>query len=191
VIVSLFSGYAFARWRFVASRTMFLGVVATLSLPLLAVLIPLFKWTADLGLLDTYPPIVLLGVSASLPLAVWIMRSFVAALPLDIEEAARLDGASQGRILWYVVLPLLGPAVAAVAIIVFLATWSAFLVPVFFTQTSATQPLTVFIPNLVAKQAENIGIQAAAACLAMLVPICVVLALHKYLVGGLLRGAYR
>jgi multiple sugar transport system permease protein len=189
VVVALFGGYAFARWRFAGSRALFLTVVATLSLPLLAVLIPLYRWAADLGILDTFTPIILLAVAASLPLAVWIMRSFVAALPPDIEAAARIDGAGEVRILWHIVLPLLRPAVAAVGIIVFLTSWSAFLVPVFFTQTSKTQPLTVFVPNLVAKTSQNIGLQAAAACLAMLVPIVVVVLLHRFLVSGLLRGA--
>jgi multiple sugar transport system permease protein len=191
VFVALLGGYAFARWRFAGSRTLFLIIVATLSLPLLAVLIPLFKWTAQLGLLDTYPPIVLLAVSASLPLALWIMRSFVASLPVDIESAARLDGASELRVLWHIVLPLLGPAVAAVGIIVFLSAWSAFLVPVFFSSSTNTQPLTVFIPNLVTKQAANLGPQAAAACLSMAFPILVVVLLHRYLISGLIRGASR
>jgi multiple sugar transport system permease protein len=191
VIVALFGGYAFARWRFAGSRILFLTVVATLSLPLLAVLIPLYKWTADLGALDTYPPVILLNVATSLPLAVWIMRSFVAALPQDLEAAARLDGASEVRILWSIVLPLIRPAIAAVGIIVFLTSWSAFLAPVLFTQTSQSQPVTVFVPNLVAKTAQNIGLQAAAACLAMLAPIVVVVLLHRYLVSGLLRGAHR
>jgi multiple sugar transport system permease protein len=190
-VVALFSGYAFGRWTFFGSKSLFLLVVATLSLPLLAVLLPLFKWTSELHLINTFPPLILLALSASLPLAVWIMRSFVTSLPPDLEGAARIDGASEFRLLRSIVLPLLGPAVAAVAIIVFLTTWSAFLVPVFFTQTSATQPLTIFVPNLAAKNAENIGVQAAAACLALLVPVTVVVLLHRYIVGGLLRGAYR
>ena len=74
-------------------------------------------------------------------------RSFVASLPVDIESAARLDGATELRVLWHIVLPLLGPAVAAVGIIVFLSAWSAFLVPVFFSSSTNTQPLTVFIPT--------------------------------------------
>ncbi len=189
VVIALFGGYAFARWRFIGSRTLFLTVVATLSLPLLAVLVPLYRWSADLGVLDTFLPLILIAVSASLPLGVWIMRSFVAALPQDIEAAARLDGAGEVTILWRIVFPLLRPAIAAVGIIVFLTTWSAFLVPVLFSQTSRTQPLTVFVPNLVAKTAQNIGLQAAAACLAMLAPIVVVVLLHRYLVSGLLRGA--
>ncbi len=191
VIVALFGGYAFARWRFVGSRILFLTVVATLSLPLLAVLIPLYKWTAELGALDTFPPVILLNVAASLPLAVWIMRSFVAALPQDLEAAARIDGASEVRILWSIVLPLIRPAIAAVGIIVFLTSWSAFLVPVLLTQTSRSQPVTVFVPNLVAKTAQNIGLQAAAACLAMLAPIVVVVLLHRHLVSGLLKGAQK
>ena len=104
-VVALFSGYAFGRWTFFGSKSLFLLVVATLSLPLLAVLLPLFKWTSELHLINTFPPLILLALSASLPLAVWIMRSFVTSLPPDLEGAARIDGASEFRLLRDIVLP--------------------------------------------------------------------------------------
>jgi multiple sugar transport system permease protein len=191
VFVSLLGGYAFARWKFVGSRSMFLVIMATLSIPLLAVLIPLYRWTAELGLLDSYPPIILLAIVANLPLGLWIVRSFVASLPQEIEAAARLDGANEPRILWSIILPLLGPAVVAVAIITFLTAWSAFLVPLFFSQSPATRPLTIFIANLATKEVRDLGLEAAAACLSMAAPIVLVVALHRYLTSGLLRGAFK
>ncbi len=191
VLVSLLGGYAFARWKFVGSRSAFLMIIATLSIPLLAVLIPLYRWTADLDLLDSYSPIIVLAISANLPLGLWIMRSFVASLPQEIEAAARLDGASEARILWSIIRPLLGPAVAAVAIITFLAAWSAFLVPLFFSQSPATRPLTIFIANLATKEVKDLGLEAAAACMSMAAPIALIVGLHRYVTSGLLRGAFK
>ena len=191
VLVSLLGGYAFARWKFVGSRSAFLMIIATLSIPLLAVLIPLYRWTADLNLLDSYSPIIVLAISANLPLGLWIMRSFVASLPQEIEAAARLDGANEARILWSIIRPLLGPAVAAVAIITFLAAWSAFLVPLFFSQSPATRPLTIFIANLATKEVKDLGLEAAAACLSMAAPIALIVGLHRYVTSGLLKGAFK
>ena len=170
---------------------MFLMIMATLSLPLLAVLIPLYRWTAQLDLLDSYPPIILLAIVANLPLGLWIVRSFVASLPREIEAAARLDGANEPRILWSIILPLLGPAVVAVATITFLTAWSAFLVPLFFSQSPATRPLTIFIANLATKEVRDLGLEAAAACLSMAAPIALVVGLHRYLTSGLLKGAFK
>ena len=119
------------------------------------------------------------------------MRSFVASLPQEIEAAARLDGASEARILWSIIRPLLGPAVAAVAIITFLAAWSAFLVPLFFSQSPATRPLTIFIANLATKEVKDLGLEAAAACMSMAAPIALIVGLHRYVTSGLLRGAFK
>jgi multiple sugar transport system permease protein len=191
VLIALLAGYAFARWRFAGSRIMFIAILGTLSVPLLAVLLPIYHTTAQLGLMDTYPPIVLLAITTTLPVAVWLMRSFVAALPRDLESAARLDGAGEMRLLWDIVLPLLRPAVAAVAIIVFLTSWSAFLAPLLFSSSMNTQPITVLIPNFVTKNSTDLGLQAAAGCIAMLPPIALVLGLRRFLVSGLLRGAIK
>jgi multiple sugar transport system permease protein len=191
VFVAVLGGYAFARWRFVGSRTMFIVIIGTMSVPLLAVLLPLFRMTASLGLMDTYTPIIVLGLTTTLPVAIWIMRSFVAALPADIESAARLDGAGEARILWNIIFPLLRPAITAVAIIVFLTAWSAFLAPLLFSQSSNTQPLTVLIPNFVTRYNSDLGLQGAAGVVAMFPPILLVLCLHRFLVSGLLRGAFK
>lgn len=191
LLISLLGGYAFARWTFAGSRVMFIAIIGTLSVPLLAVLLPLFRMTAKLGLMDTHTPIIVLGVTTSLPIAIWIMRSFVASLPADIESAARLDGANEARILWNIILPLLKPAITSVGIIVFLTSWSAFIAPLLFGQSSASQPLTVLIPTFVTKNSIDLGLQAAAGCMAILPPILLILGLHRFLVTGLLQGAVK
>ncbi len=191
LLIALLGGYAFARWTFAGSRIMFVTIIGTLSVPLLAVLLPIFRMTAKLGLMDTHTPIIILGVTTSLPIAIWIMRSFVASLPADIESAARLDGANEARILWNIILPLLKPAITSVGIIVFLTSWSAFIAPLLFGQSSATQPLTVLIPTFVTKNSVDLGLQAAAGCMAILPPILLILGLHRFLVSGLLQGAVK
>ena len=191
VFVALLGGYAFARWRFAGSRTLFLIIVATLVVATARRAYPTVQVDGAARLFGHLPadrPACSVRVAAARAVDHAQLRGLA---PVDIESAARLDGASELRVLWHIVLPLLGPAVAAVGIIVFLSAWSAFLVPVFFSSSTNTQPLTVFIPNLVTKQAANLGPQAAAACLSMAFPILVVVLLHRYLISGLIRGASR
>lgn len=189
VAFALLASYAFARWRFRGSSALFLVILGTLALPVYAVIIPLFQFATRLHQVDTYQAIVLINISSSLPLAVWILRSHIASLPADIENAAKLDGAPSRTILWKIVAPLIGPGMAAAAVIVFLTTWAAFLIPLTLAPTIHTEPLTVLIPQYTTRFSQNYGLQAAAGIIALLPPATVVVWLNRYLLRGLLRGA--
>lgn len=189
VIIALLAAYAFARWRFRFSSALFLVILGTLSLPVYAVIIPVFQFASDLQQVDTYQVIVLINMSASLPLAVWILRSHIASLPADIEHAAALDGARPVTILRKIVAPLIGPGVAAASVITFLTTWAAFLIPLTLASTAQTEPLTVIIPQYTTRYSQEYGVQAAAGMLALVPPIIVVIWLNRYLLKGLLTGA--
>lgn len=190
-IVSLAAGYAFARWRSAGLGLGFAMILGTIGVPLLAVLLPLYKAAAKWGLMDTHIPMIVLGMTTTLAISTWVMRSFAATLPSDIEAAARIDGAGTGRVILSIILPLLRPALTAVSIIVFLTTWGLFLPPLMFSQSMDTQPLVVLIPNFVTKASADLGLQSAAGILAILPPMVLVIALHRYLLGGLLRGAVK
>jgi multiple sugar transport system permease protein len=185
VFVALLAAFAFVRIRFFGSKLIFLVVLGTLALPGYAVIIPLFQMASQLHQVDTYQSIVLVNVSASLPLAVWILRSHIAAMPAEIEQAARIDGAPTRVILAKIVAPLIAPGVAAASVVVLLTAWSSFLVPLVLSSTYRTLPVTVVIPQYVTKFGEEFGLQAAAGILALLPPVAVVLWLNRYLVLGL------
>lgn len=185
VFVALLASYAFVRLRFRGSSVFFLIVLGTLALPGYAVIIPLFQLASGTHQVDTYQAIILVNVSAILPLAVWILRSHIAAIPAEIEHAARIDGASTWTVLRKIVAPLIAPGVAAASVVVFLSAWSAFLVPLVLSSTAHTSPVTVVIPQYVTKYGQEYGLQAAAGILALAPPVAVVLWLNRYLIRGL------
>jgi len=185
VLVALLAAYAFVRLPFRGSTALYLIVLGSLALPGYAVIIPLFQLATGVHQVDTYQAIVLVNVSAILPLAMWILRSHIAAMPVEIEQAARLDGASTWTVLSRIIAPVIAPGVAAAAVVVFLSTWSAFLVPLVLSSTAHTEPVTVVIPQYVTKYGQEYGLQAAAGILALAPPVVVVLWLNRYLVRGL------
>ncbi len=191
VVVALLAAYPFARSAFRGSRVLFLIILGTFALPVYAVLIPLFQLISHLHQDDTYQAIVAINVSATLPLAIWLLRSHIAALPPDIENAARIDGAAPFAVLRRIVLPLIAPGVAATGVIVFLTSWAAYLIPLAFAPTLRTEPLTVLIPQYASRYAQDYGLQAAAGVLALVPPAIVVIWLNRHLMRGLLTGALK
>jgi multiple sugar transport system permease protein len=143
----------------------------------------------SLKLIDTYTGVTLIYISAFLPLALWLMRSVYQAMPISLEEAAWLDGASKIYTLVRIVLPLAAPGLIASAILTFLNAWGQFMVPLVFSPTLKTKPLTVLIPEFVTRNYVDYGLMNAAGILAIIPPVLLVLFLNRYLVQGLMAGA--
>ena len=190
VVISALGGYAFTRLNFPGRKALFIAVVATLAIPGYAVLIPLYRLMIGMHLVDTFLGITLIYVSAFLPLSLWLMRSVFESLPISLEEAAQLDGASRLRIFFTIVIPLVGPGLTAAAILTFLGAWGQYLVPLIFSPT-ATKPLTVLIPEFATKNFIDYGHITASGSIAIVVPALVVIFLNRYLVTGLLAGSVK
>jgi multiple sugar transport system permease protein len=190
VAISAMGGYAFTRLTFPGRRVLFVATVATLAIPGYAVLIPLYRLMIGLHMVDTVTGITLIYISAFLPLALWLLRSVFESLPVSLEEAAQLDGASRLVIFFQIVLPLAAPGLTAAAILTFLGAWGQYLVPLIFSPT-LTKPLTVLIPEFATKNFIDYGLITAAGSIAIIVPALVVIFLNRYLVSGLLAGAVK
>lgn len=189
LLIALPASYAFARVRFRGSTAALSIITATIAIPLYLVLIPLFRLGATTGQLNTRQGVIIVLVSASLPLAIWILRSHIATLPPDLEDAAKLDRANTFVIVRSIIGPLIAPGLVAVAVIVFLAAWGAFMIPLVYAGTTSAQPLTVVIPTFATQFTSQYGIQAAAGLVGVLPPLLLVLVLRRYLVAGLIMGA--
>ena len=189
VIAAAFGAWAFVRLRFPARDLTFVLIVATLGVPAYTVMIPLYRMMIAAGLVDTYLGVTLIYVSAFLPLALWLMRSVYQAMPLSLEEAAWLDGASRLYTLVFIVLPLAGPGLVATAILTFLSAWGQFMVPLVFSPTLNTKPLTVLIPEFVTRNYVDYGLMNAAGIVAIVPPVLLVIFLNRFLVQGLMAGA--
>lgn len=189
VILAAFGAWAFVRLPFPGKNLLFIAVVATLAIPAYTVMIPLYRLMIAARLIDTYAGVTLIYVSAFLPLALWLMRLVYQAMPLSLEEAAWLDGASKLRAFVQVVLPLAGPGLVACGILTFLSAWGQFMVPLVFSPTLATKPLTVLIPEFVTRNYVDYGLMNAAGMVAIVPPMILVLFLNRFLVQGLMAGA--
>lgn len=189
VAVASIAAYAVVRLRFPGRQLVFMAIVATIAVPGYTVLIPLYRIMVAANLIDTYTGVILIYVSAFLPLAMWLMRSVYESLPLSLEEAAYVDGAGRLYTFFRIVLPLTAPGLVAAAILTFLGAWGQFSVPLIFSTTMATKPLTVLIPEFATKNNIDYGLINAAGVIAMVPPALIVVFLNRFLMRGLMAGA--
>jgi len=189
VVIAAFGAYAFVRMPFAGTGILFAIIVATMAIPAYTVMIPLYRLMITLNWIDTYTGVILIYVSAFLPLALWLMRSIYQSLSPSLEEAAFLDGASRTYTFIHIVLPIAMPGLIAAAILTFLNAWGQFMVPLVFSPTLATKPLTVLIPEFVTRNYIDYGLMNAAGIIAIVPPVLIVVFLNRFLVSGLTAGA--
>lgn len=189
--VATLAAYALARSpRFGGRRPLEVGLVLVRAVPAIVLMVPLFQLTSRLGLYDSHLTLIVMIAAVNLPFATWLMASFVGQVPVALEQAAAVDGASPGRVLWHVVLPLLRPGLAATTILVALLAWNEFLIPVMLAGTGA-KTLPVYVSGFVAARNLDWGPMAAASTVAIL-PIAVLTVLaQRSLVAGLQAGAVK
>ena len=142
LVTAAMAGYGFARIKFRGSRLLFVLFLATQMIPMQVTLIPFYFLMAKLGWVDSHLSLIIPAALAN-PFAVFLMRQFVLSLPIELEEAALVDGAGRWRIFWSIILPNLRPGLGALAIIVALGTWNNFLLPLVLmnSQENFTVPL--------------------------------------------------
>lgn len=191
VVLATLAAYAFARMRFRGGKILFYAVLATMAFPAYTTLIPIYRILSMFGLVNTYTGIVLVYVSGFLPLATWILYNYMSSLPVAIEEAGTMDGASRMKILWHIVIPLALPGIISTAIITFLFAWGQFLFPLVLSSDLSTQPLTVVIAALQGRHVVPFSLLSAAGIIAIAVPAAIALILNKYIVSGLLAGSVK
>ena len=191
VVLATLAAYAFARMTFRGRKVLFYVVLVTMAFPAYTTLIPLYQIMTSLGLVNTYTGIILVYVSGFLPLATWILYNYMSSLPIALEEAGNIDGASRMQVLWHVVLPLARPGVISTAIITFLFAWGQFLFPLVLSSDLSTQPLTVVIASLQGRHLVPYTLLSAAGIVALAVPAAIALVLNRYIVSGLLAGSVK
>jgi multiple sugar transport system permease protein len=183
--------YALARLPVPGKNALLLGVVACTAFPQITTVGPLFVALRALGLRDTWLALVLADTSFALPLVLWLLSGFVREIPIDVEEAASIDGAGRAGVLLRVVLPLMAPGLVSAALLVFLMAWNEFLFAFTFTATEASRTVPVALALFPGIFEVPWGDIAAASMLASLPPIVIVVALQRWLVRGLTAGALR
>jgi multiple sugar transport system permease protein len=191
--IGAFAAYALARLRF-RGKALVLGAVLALAVfPPIALLTPLFKLFTDLSWIDRYQSMIIPDISFTLPLTIWILYSFFREMPWELEQAAKVDGATPGQAFRKVILPLAAPGVFTAAILVFIYAWNEFMIGYAMTQTYAAKPVTVAIATFTGAlgMQQPFGTQMAAGVIVTIPLVILVLAFQRRIVAGLTAGGVK
>jgi multiple sugar transport system permease protein len=194
-VICLFFGsitaYAIARLRFRLKSTVMTLILAISFFPAVAIIAPLFIQFSQTGLIDTYASVIITDVVFALPLTIWLLVAFFRELPVDLEDAAKVDGATTIQAFRKVIVPLAAPGVFTTAILTFIFAWNEFLFANTFLFDESTQPVTVVIPNFATIYTVDYGAQAAASVIVTVPLVIMVLIFQRRIVSGLTAGAVK
>lgn len=189
VYLAALAGCAFAKYDFRGKQIFFFLVLATLTLPFHVLLIPLFLMMVDFGWVNSYAAIIIPGVVGAFN--IFLMRQYIEAVPDELMDAARIDGASELRIFHSVVIPLVRPALGVVAILTFVGTWNDFLWPLIVLQDSSKYLLAIGIATMDGPFDVEIGAIMAASFLSTLPILVIFVLMQRQIIAGLTQGAIR
>lgn len=190
LVLAVPAAYAITRYRTPSGRVFVLAALVTRMVPTIAVGAPLIETMRTLGLSDTSLGLAIAHTTISLPLSIWLMSSFFESVPDELEEAAKVDGASRIGALWRVVLPVVSGGLAVTAIFAFLASWNEFLFSLLLTSVRA-QTTPIVIANFQTQFGLDWGGMTALAAVYSIPVILLTLALQRHIVAGLTLGAVK
>jgi multiple sugar transport system permease protein len=194
-VICLFFGsiaaYAISRMRFRFKSTVMTLILAISFFPAVAIIAPLFIQFTALGIIDTYASVIITDTVFALPLTIWLLVAFFRELPVDLEDAAKVDGATTIQAFRKVIVPLAAPGVFTTAILTFIFAWNEYLFANTFLFDAGTQPVTVVIPNFATLYTVDYGAQAAASVIVTVPLVIMVLIFQRRIVSGLTAGAVK
>ena len=191
LVVGSLAAYALVRIRFPFRRSLLLGILGTRMIPEISLVIPLYIIATRIKIYDTPWVLMLTYLSFALPFAIWIIASFFEAVPMELEDAALIDGCSRLRILFNIVMPISAPGLVSTAIFIFLMSWDEFFFALIFTSTIAAKTMPVAIAEFVGRYTVDITAMMAGGVFAALPPVLISLIFQRYIVSGLTAGAVK
>lgn len=191
VSLSLMTGFALAVYGFRANILVFFMFVAGNFVPFQILMVPVRDMTLQLGMYDTWYGLALFHIAFQTGFCTLFMRNFIKALPYELIEAARVEGVSEWRIFWYIVLPLMRPAIAALSVLVFTFIWNDFFWATVLTQGVDSQPITAGLSSLNGQWIAQWHLVSAGSILAALPPVVMFFLMQKHFIAGLTLGAVK
>ena len=191
ILIAAMAAYAFTFMQFPARDFFFILIVGLLVVPLQVALVPLLKIYGNIGLQGTFASVWLAHAAFGMPLAIFILRGYMATLPRGVIESAKIDGASHYQTFWRLIVPMSVPALASFAIFQFLWTWNDLLVALVLLQDTNLGPMTMKITSLVTSFGTQYQLLTAAAFISMALPLFFFFALQRYFVQGILAGSVK
>jgi multiple sugar transport system permease protein len=189
LVFNTMAGYAFAKLRFKGRERIFKGMLGALVIPSQVAMIPLFALVKELGLVSTYGGVIVPGMASVF--GIFLVRQYALSLPDELLEAARIDGASEARIFWSLVVPLLQPILVTLAILTFLATWNDFMWPLIVLTDQKLHTLPVALAGLSREHVQDNELMMAGAVITVVPVLALFLALQRYYIAGILAGGVK
>jgi len=184
VLAALLAAYPLSRYQSRFNKPFMYGVLFGTCLPITAIMVPVYSLFVQLNLLDSLPGTIFFLASSSLPMAIWMSKNFMDSVPISLEEAAWMDGASSMRALRSIVIPLMRPGIAVVAIFVFLQAWGNFFVPFILLLSPSKQPAAVSIYSFFGQYGAIAYGQLAAFSVLYSIPVIVLYVIVSRGIGG-------
>ena len=191
IVIGSLAAYSLARIPFKYNRPIQLGILGIRMIPEVSLIIPLFIIASSLKLINKPVVLIITYMSFALPYTIWLMAAYFQSVPIELEEAARLDGCTRLGILFRVVMPVSVPGLVSTAMFIFLLAWDEFFYALIFTSTLAAKTAPVAIAEFVGRYAVNITGMMAGGLLAAIPPILVALLFQRYIVSGMTAGAVK
>jgi multiple sugar transport system permease protein len=189
--LSLMTGFALAVYGFRGNVLVFFMFVAGNFVPFQILMVPVRDMTLQLGMYDTWYGLALFHIAFQTGFCTLFMRNFIKALPFELIEAARVEGVSEWRIFWYIVLPLMRPAIAALSVLVFTFIWNDFFWATVLTQGVDSQPITAGLSSLNGQWIAQWHLVSAGSILAALPPVAMFFLMQRHFIAGLTLGAVK
>lgn len=191
IFVSASAAYAFSRFKFPGRRAGMMAFLITQMFPGTMMMIPLYLLLNYLGLLDSMLGLILVYSTTTIPFCTWNLKGYFDTIPHELEEAAIIDGASQARIFWQIIMPLSAPALAVTALIAFMSSWNEYILAAKFMDSEMSYTLPVVVNSYISSKSVQWGYFAAGAVLVSTPIVLLFLALQKFMVGGLTAGGVK
>ncbi|MGB2321692.1 MAG: carbohydrate ABC transporter permease, partial [Candidatus Puniceispirillaceae bacterium] len=189
ITLACLAGYALAIYRFRLALPLFFVFIAGNFVPFQILMVPVRDLSVQTGLYDTVTGLVLFHAAFQTGFCTLFMRNFIRALPFELIESARIDGVKEWRIFFFLVLPLVRPAIAALAVLIFTFVWNDYFWATVLTQAESSKPITAGLNALNGQYVANWQLVSAAAILAAMPPVFMFFLMQKHFIAGLTLGA--
>lgn len=188
--IAVCASYAFSRLAFPMKRAMFQWILLTQFIPAVTIVLPFYVMFRNLGLLDTYAALIIVDLAIVLPYAIWTIKGFIDAIPMETEEAAIVDGASRARVIWDIVVPMARPGILTAAIFCFIITWNEFLFGYLLSRQKVV-PLPVGIISFVLERGPVWELIAATGIIITIPMFFLSMMIQRHFTKGMNLGAVR
>lgn len=191
VFLGSLAAYAIARLHVFSGRVVLFGLLFIQMIPPIVFITSLYVIASRLNLLDRRVTLVAIYSAINIPMAIWILKGYFETIPLELEDAALIDGCNPVQALFRIVLPLSGPALFTTGIFTFIAAWGEFLIALVFTNSLASQTMPVTIAELLGRFSVDYGLMTTAGIVASIPPIIIALVFQRLIIEGLIAGAVK